>query len=76
MASQSLIPKKKRGPAPTGKGVPVMVRLLPQPLAALDDWRRLQGEIPTRPEAIRRLIEAGLKAEAGSKRRKSSDHQA
>jgi hypothetical protein len=29
----------------------------------LDDWRRKQDDLPSRPEAIRRLVvEAGLKA--------------
>jgi hypothetical protein len=28
---------------------------------ALDDWRRKQEDLPGRPEAIRRLVELGLK---------------
>jgi hypothetical protein len=31
-------------------------------IAALDDWRRGQTDIPSRSEAIRRLIDAGLTA--------------
>jgi hypothetical protein len=31
-------------------------------LQNLDDWRRKQRDLPGRPEAIRRLIEIGLKA--------------
>jgi hypothetical protein len=27
----------------------------------LDDWRRKQDDLPGRPEAIRRLVELGLK---------------
>jgi hypothetical protein len=27
-----------------------------------DDWRRQQEDLPGRPEAIRRLVELGLKA--------------
>jgi hypothetical protein len=27
----------------------------------LDDWRRQQPDLPTRPEAMRRLVELGLK---------------
>ena len=27
----------------------------------LDDWRRKQEDLPGRPEAIRRLVELGLK---------------
>jgi hypothetical protein len=38
----------------------VGVRLQPTDLAALDDWRRRQEDLPTRPEAIRRLIAQGL----------------
>ena len=32
-----------------------------QILAALDDWRRRQSDLPNRSEAIRRLIEQGVK---------------
>jgi hypothetical protein len=42
----------------------VNVRFQTQALAALDDWRRKQGDLPGRPEAIRRLVEIGLKAKA------------
>ena len=31
-------------------------------LRAVDDWRRQQPDLPSRAEAIRRLVEAGLKA--------------
>jgi hypothetical protein len=30
-------------------------------LRAIDDWRRKQPDLPARAEAIRRLVEAGLK---------------
>ncbi len=55
MASQTLVPKKKkRGPAPTGQGLSINVRLLPTLLTALDSWIAAQPEPrPTRPEAIR-----------------------
>jgi hypothetical protein len=33
-----------------------------QPLAALDDWRRHQEDLPSRAEAIRRLVEQALAA--------------
>jgi hypothetical protein len=33
-------------------------------LRRIDDWRRQQSALPSRAEAIRRLIEAGLRAEA------------
>jgi hypothetical protein len=54
----------KRGrPVTTGTGTVVGVRLLEQPLAAIDAWIAKQKEPElTRPEAIRRLVEIGLKA--------------
>jgi len=36
------------------------VRLQPGPLAKLDAWRRKQQDLPSRPEAIRRLVEKAL----------------
>jgi hypothetical protein len=62
MGKKTVVAKKKRGPAPTGKGVPVVVRMQPMPLAALDKWVTKQKDRPTRPEAIRRLVEIGMKA--------------
>ena len=35
-------------------------------LAALDQWRRKQEDLPTRSEAVRRLVELGLKAKPKS----------
>jgi hypothetical protein len=64
MGKQTVLAKKKRGPAPTGKGVQVVVRMQPAPLSALDDWVTKQKDQPTRAEAIRRLVELGLKAKA------------
>jgi hypothetical protein len=61
MGKQTLLAKKKRGPPPTGKGVQVVVRMQPAPLAALDAWAAKQKDQPTRAEAIRRLVELGLK---------------
>jgi|EndMetStandDraft_4_1072995.scaffolds.fasta_scaffold206959_2 hypothetical protein len=60
--SISVITKKRRGrPVTTGKGTLIGVRLLDDPLAALDGWIAEQKEPDlTRPEAIRRLIEIGL----------------
>ena len=43
-------------------GEPVMVRVQPEMAKELDDWRRKQADLPGRPEAIRRLVEMGLKA--------------
>jgi hypothetical protein len=52
---------KRRGPAPTGQGTPIQVRVHEQFLKALDDWRSVQRPIPSRPEAIRQLAEIGLR---------------
>jgi hypothetical protein len=52
----TLISRKRKGPAPTGKGTPVLVRLQPDQLAALDAWIAKQPEAMTRPEAVRRLL--------------------
>jgi hypothetical protein len=60
MAKQTVIAKKRRGPAPTGKGVPVVVRLQPPQLSALDDWIAKQSAPLTRPEAIRAMMETIL----------------
>jgi hypothetical protein len=45
-------------------GEPVMVRVQPDMAKQLDDWRRAQSDLPGRPEAIRRLVELGLKAKS------------
>jgi len=66
MARQTLLSekaKKKRGPAPTGVGTLIGVRFSPPNLSALDAWIASQPEPrPSRPEAIRRLVERGLAA--------------
>jgi hypothetical protein len=54
--------KRKRSPSSgTKTSKPVLVRLQPALLAALDAWCAEQLTRPSRPEAIRRLVEAGLK---------------
>jgi metal-responsive CopG/Arc/MetJ family transcriptional regulator len=35
----------------------------------VDEWRRAQPELPSRSEAIRRLVEVGLATEAAAKPR-------
>ena len=54
--------KKKRGPPATGKGKLIGVRLQPDDLARLDAWIKEQDDNPTRPEAIRGLVDRALKA--------------
>ncbi|MFZ3178721.1 MAG: hypothetical protein WA156_00580 [Methylocystis silviterrae] len=56
----SLPKTKSKGGRPRTDATPVMVRIVPQQLKALDGWRDKQDDAPTRPEAIRRLIEKAL----------------
>jgi hypothetical protein len=49
--------KRKRADQP---GTLVGVRLQPDQLAKVDAWREGQDDKPTRPEAIRRLVEKAL----------------
>jgi hypothetical protein len=64
MAKSITVNANKRGrPVTTGTGTIVGVRMLDAPLAALDSWISKQKEADlSRPEAIRRLVELGLKA--------------
>jgi hypothetical protein len=41
-------------------GTPVLVRLQAGQLQQLDDWRRQESDLPSRAEAIRRLIAQAL----------------
>jgi hypothetical protein len=57
------IPKKQRGrPSTGGRREGVMVRLEPSQFTALDKWIGKTDADLSRPEAIRRLVEIGLKA--------------
>jgi Ribbon-helix-helix protein, copG family len=52
---KTVVSKKRRGPAPTGKGAPVMVRLQPDMLAGVDQFVAERDGI-SRPEAVRLII--------------------
>ena len=54
--------RKSRG-RPRVDATPINVRLPPEQVTRLDTWREAQPDKPSRPEAIRRLVEAGLLAE-------------
>ena len=62
MAKSTRDTTKPRKQRPATLGEPVMVRVQPNMAKQLDDWRREQDDLPGRPEAIRRLVELGLKA--------------
>jgi len=48
---------------PKEKTTPVLVRFASALLDSVDSWRRIQKDLPTRPEAIRRLVEEALAKE-------------
>lgn len=41
---------------------PYQMRVTEEWLAIIDDWRRQQPDLPSRAEAIRRLVEKALQA--------------
>jgi hypothetical protein len=60
MARQTVLSRKKRGPAPTGKGTLIGVRFQPDLLGHLDKWIAAQEPGLSRPKAIRQLTAAIL----------------
>ena len=60
IGQDTMAPKKRRGPLPTGIGTSINVRLQPAQLAALDKWISTQAKPVTRPEAIRSIIQEKL----------------
>ena len=51
-------------PKTTGPGQPQVVRMHDEQIAEIDNWIVEQGAAISRPEAIRRLVEIGLKGKA------------
>ena len=52
----------ERHKRPEAPGTPIMVRVQPPMLAAVDSWiGKQEGRKPTRPEAIRMLVGRALK---------------
>jgi hypothetical protein len=62
-SSKKVIPKRPGRPA-TGKDPVRTFRLSDEFMARLDEWSARQPDKPSRSEAIRRLVEIGLKAKA------------
>lgn len=60
-STKKAIPKKRGRPA-TGNAPSRTFRLTDEFIAQLDDWAANQKDQPSRSEAIRRLVEIGLKA--------------
>jgi hypothetical protein len=44
------------------KDIRIPVMMAAPEVAAIDEWRRSQSDLPNRSEAIRRLVQMGLKA--------------
>jgi len=61
------IPKRRGRPKTTGRGEGLLIRFHPPQLAALDGWISRQNDEPTRPEAIRRLVDQALASATGTK---------
>jgi hypothetical protein len=55
-------------PSTTGTGTLIGVRWHEPNLTAIDEWRRAEPDLPSRPEAIRRLVDLGLAAAAKQRR--------
>jgi len=51
--------KKPKGRPPI-RSTAINLRVAPEMLSALDEWRREQPDLPNRPEAIRRLLAGAL----------------
>jgi oligoribonuclease (3'-5' exoribonuclease) len=62
--SNKVIPKKKAGRPATGNDPVRAIRLSDEFLAKVDTWAERQHDQPGRSEAIRRLVELGLRAKA------------
>jgi hypothetical protein len=54
-------------PRAEATGELIGVRVQPALLSAIDDWRRQQADLPSRPEAIRRIVEQAFDRSKRSK---------
>ena len=60
--SNQVVPKKRRGRPATGRDPVTAIRLSQDMRGAVDKWAAKQDDAPGRSEAIRRLVELGLKS--------------
>lgn len=69
--------KKRRGRSTSaGTGQTVGVRVLPPMMKRIDQWAEVQDDRPSRPEAMRRLVEVGLDGAGPSVRQTSENTRA
>jgi hypothetical protein len=59
--SNKVIPKRRPGRPATGNDAVRAIRLSDEFIAKVDQWAAKQDDAPGRSEAIRRLVEIGLK---------------
>jgi hypothetical protein len=65
--------RNKRIGRPPVNAVPVLVRIPPAEMEPIDGWIKEQPKPkPSRPEAIRRLVELGLTKSASSERQRAA----
>ena len=67
--SQLSVQKKERRGRPRKDPTSIHLTLLPDQLAGVDGWANSQKDKPSRPEAIRRLIEIALSNRSKTKGR-------
>jgi hypothetical protein len=54
------------------KSITFQLRASPAFLKLLDDWRRKQDDLPSRSEAVRRLVEAGAGSDKPDRKKGST----
>jgi hypothetical protein len=64
------MPKKKGRPPRMVQTHPMQIRVSPEFLEKLDNWRRMQPDLPTRTESIRRIVEGVIADVGGQKTRR------
>jgi hypothetical protein len=60
MTKAKVSARKKRGRPATGIGTLIGIRWHEPTLTEIEEWRRRQPDLPSRADAIRRLVEMGL----------------
>lgn len=60
-STKKVVPKRRGRPA-TGRDPVTAIRLSPEMRQTVDEWAARQPDTLSRSEAIRRLVEIGLKA--------------
>jgi hypothetical protein len=67
MSIQKVTPKKKMGRPATGRDPIRTFRLSDEKVGEIDAWAARQPDKPSRSEALRRLIDLGMKVPTGRK---------